>query len=1279
MAYENNIKLYFDIIIKTIEKAYLHINNKFNFNKCISKIILPRILKPIIEDIPIDIPFHEIFLGGLCKLLVCILTNSKNYKEMLDLEKKEEKMLKEFLFKEIIMNKCNNNNYNENNLDNYKSISISTSYTFKQAVNLFVFLLVQNMENNDKNSEIMFYLEKLTELHRQSFWKNEESSDWNISFNVNKKITEFVGLKNLGCTCYMNSLLQVFFNFIPFRESILKCECKEEMKNCLYQIKKLFFSLKYLKTNYYIPEEFTNNFDDEILNVHEQMDVDEFYINIIDKIENRLKNTKNENIIKYFFQGRQNDILTFQNGCTHHRTNTNNFYSIQLQIQNKKNIYESLDSLTEGELMSGENCIFCPYCNKKMPVLKTQKFKSLPRMLLFVLKRFEFNFDTMKKVKINDFYEFPLELDMTKYKSEKNDKKENNIYILKSIVVHMGNCENGHYYSFIKNKNEKWYEFNDTLIKPFDIDLLGEEAFGGEEVIYYNGKQTLQKKNRSAYLLFYEKKDQSDCEQFKNIDAINSFLKGENNNINNQEITINNIVNNGNNNILNNLNENINNNGKENGGSIIDINNSNNINGNGINNILKDINRDMFKYFLTIKLFSNKYQYFILEFFLNILNYYYNYDLSIFLMHLCRNERITEIYREINSFDSNLNLYLNNKKIILFPKNNKKNLQISKSFYSEQILNLFKHFIIYFYNIFLKTKEKEYFGGMVDLLKFLINEHPICANYLIEEFCNEKTVIEYLINCPFYNIKKLIVGILYCAMIKSVKDNVYSNIKDKTEKKKLKENNKNKKNKISKEDEALARQLQEEDGNDYLYNFENNNPLEYHNIPKNLLKMIYNILNIIKSTKFNLMNEHRFLYFTMYRFSLISQNTREFLIYKCRLFELLCLVLHKNHQKNDYDINEICLSTFIGPYTVTHSILSLKENEKEKEELKIITDKAGIYKNENYIYMLFFYLLSYSPPKDGIKRRDIYDEGYSLENKNFISVLLNNIRTKQDAIGFSNYINEKSKDSKSKVKNVYEALGDCFLKIDNNDKINYEYNNYNNYVKNNMNENPNNNDPGINPKFLIMIFKKFILSHSSKEYFVKKGIKLLFELFSINQRYYNYSIMIIDLLLELFSTDFKKYINYFEQDLDILKTWLENWPRPPSKYNIEGISMYKNMKINYDNTLSEEEKNKFNDLEINNTQKKIDKIYDLLSNDIKIKNESNKYGKDLDLSDFQFIIGDIILYQNKERVIEEALDEQLKISVEVNNNNKKEDKREIWIDIDNPTIEIKELKGNKNL
>ena len=121
-------------------------------------------------------------------------------------------------------------------------------------------------------------------------------------------------------------------------------------------------------------------------------------------------------------------MLTFQEGCTHHRNNSNSFYSIQLQVQNKKNLYESLDALTEGELMNGDNCIFCPDCNKKLPAVKSQNFKTLPRMLIFVLKRFEFNYNTMTKLKINDYYEFPTELDMSKYISEKKEDEELNKY-----------------------------------------------------------------------------------------------------------------------------------------------------------------------------------------------------------------------------------------------------------------------------------------------------------------------------------------------------------------------------------------------------------------------------------------------------------------------------------------------------------------------------------------------------------------------------------------------------------------------------------------------------------------------------------------------------------------------------------------------------------------------------------------------------------------------------------------------------------------------------------
>ncbi len=43
------------------------------------------------------------------------------------------------------------------------------------------------------------------------------------------------------------------------------------------------------------------------------------------------------------------------------------------------------------------------------------------------------------------------------------EESEINYYELCGVVVHSGVAESGHYYSYIKKKNQ-WYEFNDTKI-----------------------------------------------------------------------------------------------------------------------------------------------------------------------------------------------------------------------------------------------------------------------------------------------------------------------------------------------------------------------------------------------------------------------------------------------------------------------------------------------------------------------------------------------------------------------------------------------------------------------------------------------------------------------------------------------------------------------------------------------------------------------------------------------------------------------------------------------
>ena len=64
-------------------------------------------------------------------------------------------------------------------------------------------------------------------------------------------------------------------------------------------------------------------------------------------------------------------------------------------------------------------------------------------------------------------------------------------YRLCGVVVHYGTAEFGHYYSYINtnrgNKEnildpskDKWLEYNDSMIRSFNIEDLDKNCFGGE-------------------------------------------------------------------------------------------------------------------------------------------------------------------------------------------------------------------------------------------------------------------------------------------------------------------------------------------------------------------------------------------------------------------------------------------------------------------------------------------------------------------------------------------------------------------------------------------------------------------------------------------------------------------------------------------------------------------------------------------------------------------------------------------------------------------------------
>ena len=117
------------------------------------------------------------------------------------------------------------------------------------------------------------------------------------------------------------------------------------------------------------------------------------------------------------------------------------------------------------EEFKDDNKLVCEseHCaGKKTNSRKGSVIDKLPPVLTLNLIRAELCYETFQRKKVNDRFEYPLELDMMQYMSEeaKQDANPDDFkYELKSIVIHRGGAYGGHYYAYIKDdlKEGNWY------------------------------------------------------------------------------------------------------------------------------------------------------------------------------------------------------------------------------------------------------------------------------------------------------------------------------------------------------------------------------------------------------------------------------------------------------------------------------------------------------------------------------------------------------------------------------------------------------------------------------------------------------------------------------------------------------------------------------------------------------------------------------------------------------------------------------------------------------
>lgn len=169
----------------------------------------------------------------------------------------------------------------------------------------------------------------------------------------------FVGLQNLGATCYVNSIVQQFFMNKDFRTGILDAPTDENDSNrndtLLYQLQLLFGNLQESMKRSYNAHGFCyayKDWDGNPMNVAVQMDVDEFFNILFDRLESSVKSTPQEELFRKQYGGKLVQQIKSKD-CEHISEREDSFFSIQCEVKNKKSLEESLQLYVQGEILDG--------------------------------------------------------------------------------------------------------------------------------------------------------------------------------------------------------------------------------------------------------------------------------------------------------------------------------------------------------------------------------------------------------------------------------------------------------------------------------------------------------------------------------------------------------------------------------------------------------------------------------------------------------------------------------------------------------------------------------------------------------------------------------------------------------------------------------------------------------------------------------------------------------------------------------------------------------------